>query len=118
MSANLERVANLVREFGELGGQVLRDELQMPADQAVEIGLRIAQRVCAEFAGTLIYVPTGFATQITERDQALYAEYCRNGHDVGALAHQFELSVQQVYKRIRLIEAQELARRQPGLFDE
>lgn len=116
MSANTDRVAALIRDFGDLGGDVLQEQLQLPSAQAKELGLRIAQRVCSEYKGILIYIPAGFAAEISERDQALYVEHCK-GRDAADLAQEFGLSVQQIYKRLRLVGAQEQAKRQPGLFD-
>jgi Mor family transcriptional regulator len=117
VSANLDRVAAFMRELTDVVGTELREEFHMTEDRAVAIGLRCAQRVCREFRGQLIYVPIGFALRISERDQAMYDEYCRDGRDVAALAKKFDVSVQTAYKRIRLVEAGNYATRQGALFE-
>jgi Mor family transcriptional regulator len=117
VSYNLKLVATFMRELADTVASELQDTLGLPQERAAEIGLRSAQTVCDEFGGQLIYVPQGFALRITERDRALYSEFCSNGRDAAATARKFEISIQQVYKRIRLIEAAEYAERQGSLFD-
>lgn len=116
MSRNRDLVAALVKDFADIGAQVIERELQLPAERAAEIGLQIAIGVCREHSGLTVYIPQGIIQQIDERDQALYAQYHANGRNAAALAKQLGVSVHTVYRRVRLVEAQELARRQGSLF--
>lgn len=118
MTGNSDLVAGIVREFGDVAREVLARELQLSPERAGEIGLLIATAVCREFAGLNVYIPQGTAQQLEGRDAALYAEYERNGRNAAAIAKSHGLSIQTVYKRIRMIEARELAARQNHLFQE
>lgn len=117
MSASLDRFAAFARELADIVARAVREEVDMSDARAIEIGLRSAQKACDEFAGQLIYVPMGFAVRISERDQAMYEEYCRNGRDAAAVAKQWSMSVQTAYKRIRLVEAAAFTARQGALFE-
>lgn len=116
MSRNADLVAALVKDFADISARILVRGLQLPADRAAELGLQIAMEVCREHAGLTVYIPQGVIQQIDERDQALYAQYQANGGNAAALAKELGLSVHTVYRRLRLVEAQEQARRQPTLF--
>lgn len=117
MSANLDRVATFTRELAEISARVVGDALKVPADQAAEIGLKIASQVCDDYSGQLIYVPSGFAVRINERDQAMYAAYVASSRDIVATARQFDVTVKTAYQRVRMVEAADYARRQGALFD-
>lgn len=117
MSANLDRVATFTRELAETSARVVVDALKIPADQAAEIGLKIASQVCDDYSGQLIYIPSGFAVRISERDQAMHAAYLASHRDIVATARQFDVTVKTAYQRIRMVEAADYARRQGGLFE-
>lgn len=117
MSANLDRLATFTRELAEFAARTLRQELNLPEDQAVEIGVKIAQGGCREFAGELIYVPMDMMAQIDERDREMLAAYIACGRDIVPVAKEFDVCVQTAYRRIRLAEAAGYARRQGTLFD-
>lgn len=118
MSANLERVAAFMRDLAEIAARVVQEELGLPQERAVELGLRISRDACDEHRGELIYVPAGLALHLDERDQAMYEAYIAWSRDITAVARQFKVSVQTAYKRIRLYEAAAYARRQGALFDD
>lgn len=117
MSANVDRVATFTRELAEISARVVADALDIPADQAAEIGMKISCQVCDDYSGQLIYIPSGYAARIDERDQALYAAYVASQRDIVATARQFGVTVKTAYQRVRLVEAADYARRQGGLFD-
>ena len=116
MSRNGDLVAALIKDFSDITAEVLERTLHLPAEQAAELGLQVAVAVCREHAGLTVYIPQGVLQQLDERDQALYTQYQRNGRNAAALAQEHGLSVQTVYRRLRLVEAQERARRQGSLF--
>jgi len=116
MSANQERVATFARELAEISAREIVAALQIPAEDASNLGLRIADAVCAEFGGEPIYIPIGLAVRIDERDRAMYADWRANGKNFLATAKQYNVAVKTVYQRIRMVEAADYARRQGGLF--
>lgn len=116
MSANLERVATFTRELAEISAREIAVAFKIPANDAADLGLRIATQVCTEYAGELIYIPTGFAVRIDQRDQDMYAAWRASGKNIVTTAKQFGVTVKTAYQRIRLVEAADYARRQSELF--
>jgi len=117
MSANYNRVADFARDLGETIAHEMKRQLNLPEAKAIEIGVGCAQRICDEYRGELIYVPIG-STRIDKRDRELIDYYRAHGKDVVTTAKQFDLCVQTVYRRVKLIEAAEYNERQGGLFEE
>jgi len=118
MSANLERVATLVRELADITARVLQDRLKLPAEQASDIGLEVSQAFCNEFGGEVLYIPTGYAARIEERDRAMYQLFIQSQRDIRAVAREFSVSIHTAYRRVALVEAAEFAARQPQLFED
>ncbi|MEW5833606.1 MAG: Mor transcription activator family protein [Pseudomonadota bacterium] len=114
--ANLARVASLTRELAEIASRKLQDALDVESAQADELGLQIAEELCAEFGGQLIYLPTGFAARIDARDRAMYAFYVAHDRDAAATAREFGVTMKTVYQRVRLVEEADYRRRQGQLF--
>lgn len=103
-SANLEQVSGFAAELADVVATELGEAVGSEAE-ARKIGVRVAQRVCAEFAGQMLYVPFGLDIQISERDGALYQHYRENGCDAAATAKAFGMGVQNVYRRVAMLEA-------------
>jgi Mor family transcriptional regulator len=117
VSANYSRVADFARDLGETIAHEMKRQLGLPEARAIEIGVGCAQRICDEYRGELIYVPIG-STRIDKRDRELIEYHRSHGKDVVATAKQFDLCVQTVYRRIKIIETAELNERQGGLFED
>jgi len=118
MSANLDRFATLTRELAEIATRVIRERLGVPADQAERIGLQLAQDVCDEFRGQLIYIPANALAKVDQRDREMLALYVSRGRNIEAVIERFGVCMQTAYKRVRLAEAAEYALRQDTLFPE
>jgi len=116
VSANLARVPIFMRELANDVARVLIDELQLDASRADELGLRIARAACQRRAGELIYVSKGAALDIDDRDRELYSLYYQYGKDANRVAQWFDISVKQVYERVRIVEAARQAENQGALF--
>jgi len=117
MSANLDRFANLTRELADVATRIVRDELAVPEERAAEIGMQIAQDVCSEFGGQLIYIPMNALAKIDQRDRDMFSLYLANGRDAVAVAKHFGVCIQTAYRRIKLVESAAYALRQGALFD-
>lgn len=118
MSGNLDRVAALVRELADVTARVLQEQLKLPAEQAGAIGMETAQAFCNEFGGEVVYIPTGYAVRLDQRDRAMYALYIKTQRDIHAVAREFGVSIHTAYRRVALVESAEYAARQPQLFEE
>lgn len=117
MSANLDRLATFTRELAEFAARTLSEELGLPEDQAIDLGIKIAQGGCREFKGEIIYVPKDRFTEIDQRDLDMLAAYVAAGRNITPVAKQFDVCVQTAYRRIRLLEGTLYAKRQGALFD-
>ena len=116
-SANLDRVSGFAAELADVVAQELGDGIMVAGEDVRLIGLRVAQRVCDEFGGQTIYVPLGLALQITDRDREMHRYYLASGRDAAATASQFGCGMQNVYRRVAMIESADFAARQGALFD-
>ena len=116
MSANAECVPVLIAELTDVVAGVVRERLGVAADAAQQLGREAARKFCREFQGELVYIPRGTLIDIDDRDREMHTWFCAHGRDYGATARQFNLSVQWVYRRIKIIEASDYARRQMPLF--
>lgn len=91
-------------------------ELGMDRERAHGLAQQIAQSACAHHRGEYIYVPTGYALQISERDQKLYRFFLDTGRNVLATARYFATTEKTVYERVRLIERGAFLKAQGNLF--
>ncbi len=89
---------------------------QMPAADAVMMGKKLAQHLCRNWGGQLIYIPKNQGGELDERDRQIYAEF--NGRNHHELAKKYGLAVQQIYKIVKAGKLQFLAQSQQALFDD
>lgn len=117
ISANAERVPALMLELADVAQRVIQNRFRTPADQARDAGLQIVREVCAEFGGELLYIPKGSALDIDDRDRSMFQRYVGAGRNIHVVAREFNVCVQQAYRRVKLVEAAEYHRRQPDIFN-
>ncbi|XXQ69003.1 Mor transcription activator family protein [Neisseriaceae bacterium B1] len=88
-----------------------------PVDKptALQISKQLARHITANWGGQLVYFPKNVGGELDERDQQIYAEF--NGENHQQLAKKYDLAVQQVYKIIKRVRADEMAKRQMNLLD-
>jgi Mor family transcriptional regulator len=113
-SSNAQRVPELMVALADVAQRVIL--ARCPESLDPDIGSEIARAFCIEFGGELVYIPKGHHLAKHARDQALYEYFVRSGRNAQATGKQFDLCVQQVYRRINMIEEGEAARIQPSLF--
>lgn len=85
-------------------------------DQAEDIGKTVADRMAFNWGGQLIYVPIGMTFLLSQRNCQIYAEFNGTNHD--ELAAKYDVAVQTIYKIVKAMHANEVARRQRDLFSE
>lgn len=116
MSTNADRVPALIAELTDVVAGVVQERLGVAQDASWQLGREVARKFCREFQGELVYIPRGTLIDIDDRDREMYAWFRANGRDYAATGRQFGLGVQHIYRRIKLIEASDYARRQMPLF--
>ena len=94
--------------------QLLTEEGFISHDEAVSIANTCTNELCFAMGGLVIYIPTNMSRRVSERDLKLFHEFRGNNHS--DLALKYGLSLQRVYKIIKEVQREELAKRQPDLF--
>jgi len=106
-----ELLTDLATHACEVAGQMLG----IPRDAAEHLGIEVARKMADHWGGQHIYIPKGVSMIASQRDRVIFDEF--NGHNHAELARKYHLSMIWIYKIIRTVRAQEVARRQGGLFD-
>lgn len=118
VSANFERYSAFTRALADFTARTLQDELDLEADRAQEIGLKISLGVSEEFAGENLYVAKDTQVKTDQRDREMLSVYIASGRDILVVAKQFGVCVQTAYRRVRITEAALNAERQGSFFDD
>ncbi|MDH3001476.1 transcriptional regulator [Chelonobacter oris] len=84
-------------------------------EKAKAVGIEITRRIAQAWGGSVIYIPRGLLLKLSERDSKIWQEF--NGFNHQELARKFEVSVAWVYQIVKKMRKEEIARRQPDLFD-
>lgn len=85
----------------------------LDADQAHQIAFKAAEHVREHWGGSLIYIAKGAHFVALQWQKEMYAEFTGDNHEV--LAHKYKVSVQYVYQIVKLMRAEEFAKRQTKL---
>lgn len=109
------RVPELIADL-EAQAVAFLTERQMSTHDAVLMSKKLAQHLCRNWGGQLIYIPKNQGGELDERDRQIYAEF--NGRNHHELAKKYDLAVQQIYKIVKAGRAQFLAQNQQALFDD
>lgn len=126
-----DRRYQFVDALVEVGGAELVTA-GMPAEQARDVMLGVAQQLCARYARTLMYIPTMLDIELTRRDQEIWEKYGQDGAGpfgarkytsarVAELAVEYQRTTVQIYNIVRLMHQREVGARQgqlPGLESE
>jgi Mor family transcriptional regulator len=104
----------LLQDLADQCAQALTDLLGLEKEKAEQIGREIAERMASHWGGQNIYFPMGLTMHLSQRDQEVYEAFTGDNH--GDLARQFGVSVQWVYRILKLKKAEDLAERQNPLF--
>ncbi len=91
---------------------------QIDADNETKSKIKAKFKIelCRDFGGQQQYIPKSDGSELTARDIELYNKF--NGHNHAALAKQFDLSEVRVYQIVKIVNKQEIAKRQGDMFDE
>ncbi|MBI5626094.1 MAG: DNA-binding protein [Nitrosomonadales bacterium] len=78
---------------------------------AAETGTEVADDIASHWGGQNVYFPFDMAAR---RNAQIYAKFTGDNHD--KLAMEFNVSVQHIYRVLKIMLTAEKASRQPGLF--
>lgn len=83
-------------------------------EKADSVGLAVADLMSCHWGGQLLYFPKGMARKLSTRDMEIYTRF--NGSNHADLAREYDVSLQHIYRIIKIVHAGEVAARQGGLF--
>ena len=93
---------------------ILRNSLGLSEEMAHRGAIEIRDRMRTEWGGQLLYFGKGVAIDIAERDLSLWADF--NGRNHLELSKKYDLALQTVYGRLRIIKESLGHLNQPDLF--
>jgi Mor family transcriptional regulator len=85
----------------------------MSDNMAEQVSREVSSQMQSVWGGQQIYFAYGLRASLSERDQKIYDEFCGDNH--AELARKFQVSVQWVYKIVKHVRAEDMARRQGNL---
>jgi len=88
---------------------------KLTEEEASEVSYEIVDSMCSHWGGQNIYFPMGLSFKLSQRDTAIWAEFCGDNHS--ELAMKYKRSVQWIYKIVDRMRRAEQSRNQPGLFE-
>lgn len=110
MSRNRRQACELIADLSaKLAESLAANGIGM--DIAAEIGSEVSDKVAEHWGGQNIYFPFDLAPR---RNAQIYAEFTGDNQD--RLAAKYGVSLQHIYRVIKIQKAAELASRQGGLF--
>ena len=107
-------VPELLTDLASHASAIAAEMLGLPSDTAEHLGIEVARKMADHWGGQHIYIPKGVSMIASERDIRIYDEF--NGRNHAELSRKYHLSTIWIYKIIRTIRAQEIARRQGDLL--
>ncbi|MFL1515264.1 Mor transcription activator family protein [Pseudomonas prosekii] len=86
----------------------------MNEDAARHVAQEVADRMAAHWGGQNVYFPMGLAGKLSRRDRLIFDEF--NGTNQSDLARKWGVSLQWIYKIVKAVRKDEIARRQRDMF--
>ena len=106
----------LLVDLAEQCSVALRETAGMDKDKAEQVGREIADRMASHWGGQNIYFPMGLSYKLSQRDRQIYDDFTGANHS--ELARKYGVSLQWIYKIVKTVRQEELARRQGDMFAE
>lgn len=107
-----EILHHLYTKIAHLG----KTEAGLTEESAKRLAVSISKTFVEDFGGEVIYIPKSILLPLSGRDWAIYNEF--NGDNHNELARKYKVSVAWVYKIIKRVHKEEIAKRQIDLFSE
>ena len=106
----------LLIDLAEQCSVALRETAGLDNDKAEQVGREIADRMASHWGGQNIYFPMGLSYKLSQRDRQIYDDFTGANHS--ELARKYGVSLQWIYKIVKTVRQEEMARRQGALFTE
>lgn len=110
-----DRIPELVTDLQDQVAARLT-ELKIDPASAHAIGVQVAEYITSNWGGQLIYIPKNHSGQLSARDLEIWDKF--NGRNHAQLAKEYNLTVQHVYRVVKMMQERENEKRQNKLFPE
>jgi Mor family transcriptional regulator len=118
-------MADTESDFYTSGPEILVDLAQKVAarlvgmaglaqDVANQVAIQVAEDMAEDWGGQIIYVPKGRAYQIAKAHLEIWRKFTGDNH--AELASEFDLTVPAIYRILKRVRRQEMAKRQGDMF--
>lgn len=104
----------LLVDLAEKCALALKDTAGLDDDKATQVGREIADRMAAHWGGQNIYFPMGLSYKLSQRDRLIFDDFTGANHS--ELARKYGVSLQWIYKIVKTVRQEEIARRQGDMF--
>ncbi|ACL32489.1 Mor transcription activator family protein [Glaesserella parasuis] len=95
---------------------VAAKEFGICEELAENIGMIVAMKIGQSWGGLNVYMPKALELFACEREKQIYNEFTGNNHSF--LAKKYGLSLQWIYKIVKRVQKEEVAKRQLDMFKE
>lgn len=92
----------------------LAELVSMESAKAQHVAKEVSDRMAAHWGGQNIYFPMGQSIKLSRRDRQIYDDF--NGSNHSDLARKYGVSLQWIYKIVKAVRKEEIARRQGDMF--
>ncbi len=114
MSETRSKGPELLIDLTEHIAVALCELVLMEEPRARHVAQEIADRMAAHWGGQNVYFPMGLSVKVSRRDRQIYDEF--NGSNHSDLARTYGVSIQWIYKIVKAVRKEEMARRQVDMF--
>ncbi len=104
----------LLLDLAEHVGVILVELENIDKERAAQLGREVSDRMAAHWGGQNVYFPMGWSHKLSKRDETIYQEF--NGINHSELARKYGVSLQWIYKIVKAVQKEEMAKRQPDMF--
>lgn len=116
MSDQMEHLRHqLLADTAERVARLLLD-YNVPEDAAEQCGSAVADDLATHWAGQNLTFPKDYRYKLTRRDLEIWDKF--TGNNQRELAKEYNLTVNAVYRLLKRIRRQAIARNQPDIFDQ
>lgn len=118
MESNDSRMAHLRHELlTDIADQVtlILKDFNVASEKAEQAGVAVSNHLSEHWGGQLITFPKDHLFKITQRDLDIFNKV--NANNMSAVAKEYGLTVNGIYRAIKRIRKRAIAERQPDIFD-
>lgn len=108
------RAAELIADVEDQVAACLVSVSQIDRQSARVTARQVAAHLSKHWGGQLLYIPKNHLGRLSERDEEIWRKFTGNNH--AALAIEYDLTMQQIYKIVREAAARHRAKMQTDMF--